>query len=318
MIEVIKTTKRITLEEAKQEFVNINLVPLFEEYNNNHEKLLAKTQEEYIVYINLNNLKSKKGLGIFHKSNPYTIFNIKLWLKINNKPLELLSEEYKSDKERLKWKCLKPECREEFEMNWNDTSHDHGCSYCSGQKVGLSNCLATKNPELASEWHPNLNGDLTPYDVTCNSNKMMWWKCQGCGNEWPSIIKNRNDGNGCPRCSNSNANNKIIEFCITNNIDYSPEFRIKECKDKISLPFDVKIIYKNIVHLIEADGLQHYKPVRFGGISYKRALQIFKTTQLHDEIKNQYCKNNKINLIRIPYWDFDNIEEILKGMLNNN
>nr|DAV62701.1 MAG TPA: hypothetical protein [Caudoviricetes sp.] len=33
--------------------------------------------------------------------------------------------------------------------------------------------------------------------------------------------------------------------------------------------------------------------------------------QKHDEIKNQYCKDNNIFLIRIPYWDNDDIEYIL-------
>ena len=35
--------KKITLEDAKQEFINRNLIPLFDEYNDCHEKLLVKT-----------------------------------------------------------------------------------------------------------------------------------------------------------------------------------------------------------------------------------------------------------------------------------
>ena len=38
--------------------------------------------------------------------------------------------------------------------------------------------------------------------------------------------------------------------------------------------------------------------------------------KIKDNIKTQYCKDNNIKLIRIPYWDFDNIEEILKKELN--
>lgn len=169
--------------------------------------------------------------------------------------------------------------------------------------------VLTKNPELAKEWHPTKNGDLTPYDVTYGSLKKVWWQCEK-GHEWKARIGKRNLGDGCFRCSNSNANDKIIEFCIKNNMDHYPEFRIKECKDKNSLPFDVKIIHNNTFYLIEADGLQHFKPVNFGGISDKKALENFKKTQYHDKIKNEYC-NNSINLIRIPYWDFENIEQIL-------
>ena len=42
--------------------------------------------------------------------------------------------------------------------------------------------------------------------------------------------------------------------------------------------------------------------------------QLQKTIK-NDEIKNKYCKDNNITLIRIPYWDFDNIENILKEHL---
>ena len=40
-----------------------------------------------------------------------------------------------------------------------------------------------------------------------------------------------------------------------------------------------------------------------------------KETQIRDRIKNKYCKDNNIKLIRIPYFEFDNIDEILKCLL---
>ena len=64
------------------------------------------------------------------------------------------------------------------------------------------------------------------------------------------------------------------------------------------------------VFVIEYDGKQHFKPVDiFGGQDG------FEETQLHDQIKTQYCKDNNIELIRIPYWEKDNIEEILNHKL---
>ena len=35
-----------------------------------------------------------------------------------------------------------------------------------------------------------------------------------------------------------------------------------------------------------------------------------------DNVKTKYCKDKKIKLIRIPYWDFKNIEDILIKELN--
>lgn len=63
--------------------------------------------------------------------------------------------------------------------------------------------LKILNPQLAEEWHPTKNGDLTPRDVTPGSNKRAWWKCKN-GHEWNAIIGNRNKGRGCPFCSGRN------------------------------------------------------------------------------------------------------------------
>ncbi|MCB2320474.1 hypothetical protein LGK98_06505 [Clostridium tagluense] len=58
---------------------------------------------------------------------------------------------------------------------------------------------------------------------------------------------------------------------------------------------------------IEYDGEMHYKETTLGNK--------LKQQQLHDKIKNNYCKDNNINLIRIPYWEKNNIEQILKSAL---
>jgi ssDNA-binding Zn-finger/Zn-ribbon topoisomerase 1 len=61
--------------------------------------------------------------------------------------------------------------------------------------------LADLRPELAAEWHPTLNGDLTPYDVRLGCNAEVWWRCSTCGNEWPNkVYKRGTAGRGCPRC----------------------------------------------------------------------------------------------------------------------
>ena len=59
--------------------------------------------------------------------------------------------------------------------------------------------LQTENPQLAKEWHPQKNNDLTPSDVTPNSHKKVWWVCIR-KHEWPARIKDRNNGTGCPIC----------------------------------------------------------------------------------------------------------------------
>ena len=62
------------------------------------------------------------------------------------------------------------------------------------------NSLAVINPDLAKQWHPTQNGDLTPYNVLPHSNKKVWWKCEE-GHEWKATINNRTNGRNCPYCS---------------------------------------------------------------------------------------------------------------------
>lgn len=63
------------------------------------------------------------------------------------------------------------------------------------------NDLATVNPELAKEWHPTKNGDLTPSDVMAGSHIKVWWQC-GNGHEWQAVINSRSSGRACPYCAN--------------------------------------------------------------------------------------------------------------------
>ena len=67
---------------------------------------------------------------------------------------------------------------------------------------------------------------------------------------------------------------------------------------------------------IEYDGEQHFEPVDFTSkMSEEQIQEQFKKVQQNDQIKNQYAKDNNWTLIRIPYWDIDNIEQILDSYL---
>ena len=63
-----------------------------------------------------------------------------------------------------------------------------------------SKSLYEANPQLAAEWHPTKNGDLTPSDVAPSAARKVWWQCAK-GHEWESTINNRSKGNGCPCCA---------------------------------------------------------------------------------------------------------------------
>jgi len=95
------------------------------------------------------------------------------------------------------WKCKKGH---EWQAMVVERHHGNGCPYCSGRRVAEDNCLATKFPQVAKEWHPTKNKPLTPKDVTAHSNKRVWWKCKK-GHEWHVGVNDRSRGFGCPYCT---------------------------------------------------------------------------------------------------------------------
>lgn len=115
-------------------------------------------------------------------------------------------------------------------------------------------------------------------------------------------------GHGCPQCSKSHGANRILKFLNENNVKAIPEYIFKDCKDKQPLPFDFYLPEYNVC--IEYQGRQHFEEVEAwsnrGGLSY---------VQRHDQIKLDYCKNNKITLIIIPHQDSKFINQILEASL---
>jgi hypothetical protein len=76
-----------------------------------------------------------------------------------------------------------------------------GCKVSRKVIIGI-NDLATKYPDVAKTWHPTLNGDLQPTDVTSKSGRKVWWQCSNNPNhEWQATVAGRSNGSGCPYCS---------------------------------------------------------------------------------------------------------------------
>lgn len=66
----------------------------------------------------------------------------------------------------------------------------------------LNRSLSYCYPDISAEWHPTLNGDLTPDKVFAKGGQKVWWICPICNKEYLAAIRNRTDaGSGCPRCS---------------------------------------------------------------------------------------------------------------------
>lgn len=61
--------------------------------------------------------------------------------------------------------------------------------------------LDKTHPEIASEWHPTLNGSMSSSDVSSGAKYRVFWLGATCGHTWEAAIKKRCEGSGCPFCT---------------------------------------------------------------------------------------------------------------------
>jgi len=61
--------------------------------------------------------------------------------------------------------------------------------------------LATLRPDIAAQWHPTLNGDLTPNDVVCGSTKKFWWLCENGHKFQLSVLRISGLRKSCKECN---------------------------------------------------------------------------------------------------------------------
>lgn len=149
---------------------------------------------------------------------------------------------------------------------------------------------------------------LNPQDYINNSTKNLKFICSSCRKIFISNLVGYSSGyTRCKKCNNLESKGEylIAKYLDANNIKYERQKRFPDCIDLRTLPFDFYLPDYNCC--IEFDGLFHYSP-SFGN-------KQLHYTQKHDKIKNAYCENNNIKLIRIPYFKSNKIIEIIEREL---
>ena len=126
------------------------------------------------------------------------------------------------------------------------------------------------------------------------------------------IAYNHTSGNGCPICKETKGEKIVRNYLIENNIIFESQKNFKDCIYKKYLFFDFYLPDYNIC--IEYDGEQHFKSVDYFG-----GEKVFEENKIRDKIKNEYCNNNNIRLIRISYDEkiTDKLNYKLANFLNN-
>ncbi len=201
-----------------------------------------------------------------------------------------LIENIKNNKEKVKIICKKHGI---FEQSYNN--HING-------KCGCPECYGKMKYDKKSfiEKSINIHGDKYDYSLVNYVNNKTKVKiiCPIHGEFEQEPASHINAKCGCRRCKISKGELRIINFLKIKNIKHDHLYIVDKMEFDFFLP-DYNIF-------IEYDGEQHFKPIEFfgGEISYKKQ-------KLNDDKKNYYCFINKYNLLRIAYYDYDNIETIL-------
>ncbi|MDG0059150.1 zinc-ribbon domain-containing protein [Priestia sp. P5] len=185
------------------------------------------------------------------------------------------------------WKCKK--CAHEWKASISNRSKGSGCAICGKIKAKenryerlLQNrgSFGDKYKDLLSEWDYEKNTDYTPYEITVNSNKKVWWRCSKCGHEWKAVIHGRTKGGGCPRCIKERQTS-FPEKCIFFYIKQVFEDAQENQKFNFIGKMEIDIFIPSLNVGIEYDGHYWHKNIA------------------KDRRKDQLCHENGITLIRI-------------------
>ncbi len=212
--------------------------------------------------------------------------------------------EYLSDKLKIKIKCIK--CNNIFEQTPNSHLRGHGCKICfDNVKRFTTEEFIMKSKKI----HGNkYNYSLVKYITSKIKVKIL---CNTCNNIFEQNASRHLCGSGCPRCNESKGENRVAKYLTENNISFIPQKTFKNLRDIRPLIPDFYLDDLNL--LIEYDGEFHYKPLIGSTPEIKQ--KNLEIQQRRDKIKTEWAKANNIPLLRIPYWDFDRIEELIEAFI---
>ena len=177
-----------------------------------------------------------------------------------------------------------------------------GCPVCHGIKD------TAKFSKIIEEKY---QGEFTVLGEYVNNRTKILVRHNKCGHEWKVCPKTILNHHVCPHCNKSNGERTIEAFLKKHNLKYKAQYKFPDCKDKKPLPFDFAVFINDEIRLIEYDGEQHLTPKNNGWNNVTNLAQV----QRHDYIKDVYCEEHNIPLLRIPFWRHFRTYELLADFL---
>lgn len=299
--------KRKTDKQFNQEINDIygNTLEILGKYKNNKEKILVKYKQcghtemkapiKLLAHQGCGKCKGKLISASKIKSKEKYEKDLKSkgidWIKIDG--------DYNGVKKKINVINLK--CNHTYEVNAGNLLRGSGCPICHGMK---------DTNKFVCEIEEKYPGKYTIIGKYVNNRTPIRVK-HICGYEWQVIPKDLLRAERCPKCIISKGELFVGNYLNENGLKYLPQYKFEDCKDVLPLPFDFVVFQKEGIKLIEFDGIQHF--------SNKSSMFDYEKIKNHDEIKNKYCREHNIPLLRIPYWWMRNNKaktELDKFLLN--
>lgn len=247
----------------------------------------------------LNGVRCPKCAGVLKKSTK----------QFKQEVYDLVGDEYIFFGEYInnhtKLLCKHKKCGYEWMISPSNFLTGKRCPQCFG------NMLKTQQ-QFENEVYSLVGKEYSVVGKYINNKTKIKIKHNTCGFTWQIAPSNFLRGRRCPQCSESKGEQLIRKYLESQNINFEQEYSFD---DLIGigggfLRFDFAVFdnTSSLKFLIEYDGEFHFEKY------YED--QNFDKIQIHDQRKNQYCKDNNIQLLRIPYWKFNDIEKILNKGLN--
>jgi len=220
-----------------------------------------------------------------------------------------LDSEYKNNKSPIY--LIHNVCGHRFKNN-RDNLINRGIK-CPCPKCQI-HCIPYTNKTYEKKFYENHKDLILLQKWSETENNKIRVKCKIHNYEWDANkywINRSSNPTGCPICSSSKGESKIRQFLLENKILFEEQKRFDDLSDKRTLPFDFMVSVNNKFFLIEYDGEFHEKSFNDSNNSIKK----FEKIKKHDKMKNEYCLQNNIELLRINYRDFSDINVILQKKL---
>lgn len=292
-------------------WMKINNIDKYElistEYSDANEYLIFKDKDGYMYSSTWTNLKQNTNLSIVYKNNPYSIQNIKLWIKNNAIGYELLSTEYVNNHDKLLFKCPKGH---KFEANWNSFKNGSRCPYCSNKKVlkGYNDIATTDS------WMIELGMSREDAEThTRGSGDMITVTCPYCGKQKRIVINKIYDRKhiGCICGKNGISYSEMFTISLLEqlNINYIREYKPSWSNNK---RYDFYLQDYNCI--IECHGDQHYNVNHTFKTVNDRTLQ---EEQENDRYKKELALCNNIKNYVILDCRESTLEQIKNSILNS-